>query len=550
MDQRAYRGRIPLRWIALGILPLMAAGAVMYLLLTAEPDAEPETGVRIPSLGSRADPLPAPTQPEEPAPEPEVAASPEEEADPEPEHESSEREIDILIGRLIQATRSGHRRSRDLAHAQLRRARPHELVDRRLAAHLPGEQSAWVRIELFAAFHDEQARRAWALQVLDQRAAQFTGAETRLAGGEVEELSLYTATLLALLFEQGAANERLLALARDAISAERPEWLLAPLLAGLTREAAARNQPGNFAADADGVLASLREPLRRMLERRSAAEARRESAFALWIMSLPQWDDALLELEQTVLRVYLPQLVRIFPPRDRTLHEHPLRDWANLRSAEIATLCSRMLDGQLDADTQRALIAALAQREFPGARAMLESGLARRDEHFAHWLIALGSMATRQTDVERLRNAANDPDVQIAQAGVEGLRLSPLHTADAELRSIIEQGANVGVRSQALGALLDRSANKARLLEEFLDHNKSDALRAVAVAHVSISDVARLQRIVEEDPAPRVRQAALTRLGELEDKSLRMWFVRISNRDPIPLIRQQARGYADALRDS
>jgi hypothetical protein len=117
------------------------------------------------------------------------------------------------------------------------------------------------------------------------------------------------------------------------------------------------------------------------------------------------------------------------------------------------------------------------------------------------------------------------------------------------LKRILEQGANLGAKSQALGALLDRSISREQMLDEYLDPARDTALRAVAVAFVPIKNTDRLKKIVEDDPAPRVRQSALTRLGELKDVTLLSWMISIRTNDSSPVLRAQARRYAKELED-
>jgi hypothetical protein len=112
------------------------------------------------------------------------------------------------------------------------------------------------------------------------------------------------------------------------------------------------------------------------------------------------------------------------------------------------------------------------------------------------------------------------------------------------------------VKSQALGALLSRSESTDKLLEEYLGESKDASLRAVAAQHVPLTNVERLQRIVEEDPSPTVRLAALNRVGSImpdgviQHKELYGWFVKMKDRDNSAVIRAAARKYAEALAES
>lgn len=555
------------RWIiALSILPL-AAIVALILMLALRGEAE-KSAPQIPGLGAQNRELPPAQTPKQPEDSDETATDPatgpDGETDKPEDTESSADFIDAVIGRLAHATRAGDRRGREREHGELRKLRPSERVNERLQSHLGGEVNAWVRIEFFKAFHGREAALAWALRVLDTRTSQFMGTTEQYQSGEVEELLMYAEAMLPLLFEPGPRDERLLGLVRNAINTERPQWLLHSLLLQLLSLHHATVREGAFATPRDSIAGLLSDDLKQLLLRETAPEADRAAAFWLWLTSLPDWNDALSEIEQTALVRYLPLLVQVFPSRAESrlplmngmealaklLERAPIgRAWLLHNAEAVSSLCARMLQGRLDADVKRALIAAVSLYRVPGGRDMLEAGLAKRDEFFATWLVALGRMAESDADLQRLTVAANNDDVATAQGAIEGLRVSPLPGADAELRGILEHGANIGVKSQALGAMLDRATDKAALLEEYLDPNKDASLRAVAVAHVPAAEPARLQRVVEEDTSLRVRQAALTRLGDLKDKSLRPWFLRMANRDASPLLRQQARGYADELRD-
>jgi hypothetical protein len=206
-----------------------------------------------------------------------------------------------------------------------------------------------------------------------------------------------------------------------------------------------------------------------------------------------------------------------------------------------------MLSQPLDADLARRLIRAISERDMPNGGEMLEAGLARKDEFYGDWLTALGRMAQSDAELQRLTSAADDPDVKVAQGAIEGLRASSMPGADSELKRVLEQGANLGVKSQALGALLDRAGNSDQLLEEYLDEGKEASLRAVAIAFVPIKNVDRLKKAGEQDASPRVRQAALTRLGELKDTNLLFYFYVRAKNDTSPVLRKQAERYAEEL---
>ncbi len=540
--------------IALLSLPLLVAVAVGgWLLLAASPGADGDNGARAPSLGSRGTDL-ADT------PSPDVKegdqVKPEEEApDPEPEEiepDSTEHEIDTLISALAHATRVGDRPGRQKAHHGLARCKPSELVNARLVLSIEAEQNAWVRIEFFRALHGQDAQRRQAMRAYDSRSDQFLGVNQQIRGGEVEEINLYVATLLPMLFEGIQRDERLMALVRNAINNETPEWMLLPLINQLLALHQKHQPDTDFRTDPMSAVAALKDDLRAMLERSTATEQVREVALWLWIVSLPEWTEALADIEQSVLRAYLPALVRGLPsrkPGDTAAADTggPGQAWALANAEKISGLCKGMLNRGLEPDITRALIAAIAGRQLPGARELVEAGIARKDDYLGNWYTALGAMALGAADLQQLSAASNDPLPSVAQGAIEGLRVSPLGAADGELRRIVEQGGNVGVQSQALGALLDRSETRDQILEQYLDPARDPALRAVAVAFVPSTGIARLKQVVEDDPALRVRQAALTRLGDLKDTALEGWFHIIRHNDPSPVLRAQARRYAEEL---
>lgn len=548
------------------VLAVLPAALLAFIALKALSGEDEKAAPRIPEIGARSQPM-MPAEDITPAEEATDSTS-EEAATQTPEEEvgteSSDDMIDTVIGRLAHATRVGDARGREREHAELRKLRPSERVNERLTLHLGGEVNARVRIELFKAFHDGQAAQSWARHVLDTRTSQFMGTTEQYQNGEIDELLRYLDTLLPLLFAEGPRDERLMGLVQNAIDTERPQWMLLPMLLQLLSLHHATVPDGAFATPRDSVTAQFSDALKQLLLRETAPEAERAAAFWLWLTSLPDWNDALSEVEQSALISYLPLLIQGFPSRAegrlpivngmeallKLFERAPIgRSWLVHNAEAVSSLCARMLQGRLDADLKRALIAAVSLHNIPDGRDMLEAGLARNDEFFAAWLVALGRMAESDADLQRLSVAANNQDVGTAQGAIEGLRLSPLPGANERLRAILEQGANIGVKSQALGAMLDRATDKAALLEEYLDANKDASLRAVAVAHVPANDAPRLQRVVEEDTSLRVRQVALTKLGDLKDKSLRPWFLRIANRDASPLLRQQCRRYADELKD-
>jgi hypothetical protein len=556
MDDDAQPRR--LWWLILLLtVPLLVAAGVGAWMVLSPTEAEPTNqGPRVPELSGRGRPLNTPqpvndnTEPTPDNTEPEPKPDQPEESQP---VENSEEDIDTRIGRIRHAVKEGRGRDLTIAHAGLAVCKPDERVNDRLMFALENESSAWVRIEFFKAFHGDEARRRWGLRAYDARSAQFLGTNNVLASGEVEEIKLYLRSLLPLLFDGLSRDERLMALLRNLIDTEQPQWLLLPVLTQMLELQREKHPAGKFSTDRDSTLGTLSEQLRRMLERRTALPEVRDVALWLWLESLPDWSVAITELEQTVLHIYLPTLLHGFPKRgeggaypELSQDAHP---WVGANAEKIADLCAQMLARQIDAEVKRTLIKAVSERAVPKGREMLDAGLARKGEFYPDWLTALGRMATSSEDLQRLTAAADDPKAEISQGAIEGLRVSTMLGADGELKRILEQGANLGAKSQALGALLDRSISREQMLDEYLDPARDTALRAVAVAFVPIKNTDRLKKIVEDDPAPRVRQSALTRLGELKDVTLLSWMISIRTNDSSPVLRAQARRYAKELED-
>lgn len=538
--------------IVLAVLPVVTGGALVAWLYwpdgsVAANSPASNSAARVPELGARSKDLP-----NAPANEPANNAANEEpppDDTPEPEPENSEREIDILLGRLAHATKVGDGKGRKLVHSELAECRPGERVDARVQFHIENELNAWIRIEYFKAYHADEARRAWALRVLDTRTSQFTGATDQYLSGEPEEILLYLDHMLPMLFEGLHRDERLMAFLRDLLDSERPEWIL--------NHTSKRLLEWQNALFKHSPLEALKDELRNLLVRATATIEIRERVFVLWLCALADRGAVLSELEQPGLREYLVVMIKLLPPVGQgevevflgLAEKSEVRGWVKENAEALSELVARMLSGPMDPILGAQLIAALSTHALSKAREIVDAGLARKDDLLPHWLTALGRMAAGDDDLQRLARAADDGDANVAQGAVEGLRICPLPGADRQLRHVLEQGANIAVKSQALGALLHRSDTKAALLDEYLDYNKDASLRAVAVAHVPANDVDRLKKIVEDDPALRVRQAALTRLGELKDKRLRHWFILRADRDPSPVLRQQAKRYADELRD-
>ncbi|MCB9934027.1 MAG: hypothetical protein H6841_11475 [Planctomycetes bacterium] len=554
-------------WVAIAVLlPVLAAGAfgVHYLLnrdTTAQGNdaAKSNSASVIPDLGSRGQPMreaandAAPAANDEAAPE---NPSDGEEPQPEPEAANSAREIDIWLSNLAVATRASDRRGIALSHEMLANARPHELVDERVRAALDSEQNALVRIQYSLAFHAAERRLDWAVHVHDTRTGKLLGTDDQFAGGEIEELKLIAETLFQSLVENWRRDEsgdaRLMALLRNLLDTERPDWLL---------ELAVRHVfTPMIEAHMVSFARALEQELRNALLRRKAELGLREWQFFAFVLTFDPHTQVLAELERSEWWDYASALALLYDRRGQPGHVRavaPMVEWVNEFSSsdEIPKLFARLLQGPMPAEHKRLLIQRIAAYDVPDGRAMIEAGLARKDDNYPDYLTAFGSFASTDADLQRLTAAADDPDVAAARGAIEGLRQSSLAAADAELRKVLEQGTNLGVKSQALGALLSRAEDKSALLEEYLDPNKDAALRAVAAAAVPLSDVARLQRVAEEDLSPTVRLAALNRVGsiqpasERERKDLHGWFVKMKDRDNSPVIRSAARKYAEATAD-
>jgi hypothetical protein len=478
------------------------------------------------------------------------------EPDPEPEAANSAREIDIWLSNLAIATKAGDRKGIALNHEMLAKAEPDTLVDERVRNALDNEESAWVRIQFFAAYHEAKPRFDWAMHVYDTRTAKFMGTDDLYVGGETEELKVIAKELFAKLVsswqEDSTADYRLMALLRSALDGEKPEWLLDEALEVVA---------GIVGATLDGLARALEQELRNFLLRRTADREWRDIAFLAFILTFDPRTAVLTELERTEWWDYASALTRMYADRwmsRRMIYDYLPPDWmVEFReSPEIAKLFHTLLQGPMPAEDKRLLIFRIAECEVPDGRAMIEAGLARKDANYPDYLTAFGALAETPADLQLLTAAADEPDVGAAQGAIEGLRRAGLPEADAELRKVLEEGANPGVKSQALGALLSRSESTDKLLEEYLGESKDASLRAVAAQHVPLTNVERLQRIVEEDPSPTVRLAALNRVGSImpdgviQHKELYGWFVKMKDRDNSAVIRAAARKYAEALAES
>lgn len=543
------------------VVPLVVGGLALAWWkwpAAALPAANNTARNPIPDLGSRGKSLPVPTnQPELDNPDNPAgndARNPDK-TEPEPEPANTAREIEILLGQLAHATNVRDGRGIKLAHESLGKCRPSTLVDECARKALENESSAWVRIEYFRALHLPESRRDWAFFSYDRRTAKFMGTDAEFFIGEPEELKLLTGELMRVLAEtarDGIFDERLMSLLRNLLDTEKPEWLLREAL-GTLLELELHNLPGI-------VPPRLRNELRALLERATAPAEIREAVFVAWLQSLPDISSALADLESPKLQPYLYATVSVWDVRPLGPGPHALRpgsgskiavaDWLISQHEPLRDLYRSLLQGNAAQTLKQQLIQALARYDFPHGRELVDAGISRKDANYGDYLAALGALAATADDLRKLTAAAAEPEVAFAQGAVDGLRQSHLREADAELRSIVEQGTNVAIQSQALGALLSRARNdgdRNLLLEDYLNPNKDAGLRAVAVAHVS--DLDRLKRLVDEDESLRVRQAALTKLGDMKDKKLRPFFLLVKDRDASPVLRQQARKYAEELKD-
>lgn len=550
--------------LVIGLVLLLAglAAAVAYLgrITHSGPAAENHGGANglIPDLGGRAKPMPgandtpAGNQPANPAGNGPSNDAPDTTTDQPPaDHENSVFEIDTYLSNLAHGTRVRNQRSIDLAHAALRKCRPDKLVDERVTFALTAEANAFVRTQFFAAFHQPDPKLDWARRALEQRGGKFLGTDAVYEPGEEAELAAYARLLLQSLIVQVRApadpDARTLAFARNVLDAQRPAWALKLLLTDPLEDV--------LMQDIAAFARLLEQELKHLLERATAEWDLREQAFWLYALAQPDAAGLLSQMEAPFLRPHVATLLPLFGPWPvqqtfRAVPVWPL--WQRLReqAAAISAMVGRVLAGNALPPEKQLLIQRLARHDVPDARQMLEAGLQRKDVNLGDYLAAWGYRAATPDDLKRLIEAAASADTASATGAIEGLRQSQLPQADIELQRLIEQGDNAGIQSQALGALLLRnSADADKLVESYLGADRDPSLRAVAVAHIAAKNTARMQRVVEEDASPRVRQAALTRLGDLKDKKLRSFFLSVAINDNSPLIRQQAKKLAEELKD-
>jgi hypothetical protein len=526
--------RLPLWPFFYCVLPILV-GLVLVVLIN-QPDSAPKDDIStaIPSLGGQSRPLTGPPETDTPA-EDTTETEPEDEApEPEPQDDTPQareyttHEMDALVSRLVHAARVGDRRGLQMVHAELRTAAPSELVDKTLVNERAKARYARVRIELFRALHEPEARLEWVMDAWRTRTPEFTGRAELTEAGEQAELIEYARHLL----QHHPYDDPTPELIRGTLDTRKPEWLLELLVSELHLVA---EDPDDRAR-----LRPIWEDIDRFLK--SGGLKGREEGVALldtWALYHDPHKSALEALRA-------PQLAHVLPA-------FLLLDWWPRGildaegEAELARLVRDTLAARHDPALKAGIIRALGRgTALEDVRKVILEGLDRRDENLGDYLVALGRLARGESDLARLAELARAGDANTARGAIEGLRVCRLPGADALLTELAEQGANPGVQSQALGALLSRARDPERLLDQYLDPNRDAALRAVAVAHVT-SD-ARLQRVVQEDTSLRVRQAALTRLGERKDVRMLSFFTRVRDRDPSPVIRQQARQYAEELR--
>jgi hypothetical protein len=542
------------------VIALIAAIAGAYWFVL-RPDAADNTvaanqanGPKVPDLGGRGRPVELSNMevPGDDGVETDGAATDGGEVEPEPEAANSAREIDIWLSNLAIATKASDRKGIALNHEMLAKAKPDVLVDERVRNGLDNEESAWVRIQFFAAYHEAKPRFDWAMHVYDTRTAKFMGTDDLYAGGEVEELKLVAKELFGALaagwVKDESGDARLMALLRSVLDTEKPAWMLEQNIHWVLT--------GMAEAHMVSFARALEQEFRNLLQRRTADRGFREYVFIAFVLTFDPHTDVLAELELSEWWDYASALPSGYGKRPKPLLRAGLElGWVTefFASPEIPKLFERLLQGSMPIDDKRLLIQRIAEFAVPNGRAMIEAGLLIKDANYPDYLTAFGSFAETGEELQRLTSAADEPDVAAAQGAIEGLRQSTLPEADVELRKVLEDGKNLGVKSQALGALLSRTENTDTLLDEYLDESKDASLRAVAAQHVPLTSVERLQRIVEEDPSPTVRLAALNRVGSIvpesvfQRKELRGWFLKIKDRDNSYVIRAAARKYADAL---
>jgi hypothetical protein len=514
---------------------LLLAGVAAIVLVLRDPSEKSDSASRgdpvVPDLGSQGRDLTGPPQPEpEPTQHPGAQETLPESAVPGETDESavvhhSAIEMDIVIGRLIHAARVGDARGLAAARQEVRTLRPSDEADRRLADALAAESEPRVRMELFQNLHADDSRLAWVRRVYETRGALWMGTAEPTQAWEVNELALYAGFLLPARWRDEPGP----ALLRNALQRQRPQWLIELLLSAFVLGPEQRDAFETLWPEVSEFLRGF------------SGEVKPGGLLLTWLHCRPEGVTAASLLRD-------PELSRHFGVVLAS-------GWAGAAAEQERALLMELAAEQLAAEREPARRARLLDglladpRLRAEARRLVEDGLARRDAGLADFLAALGSLSDGAADLERLRLAADGPDADASRGAIEGLRRSPLGDADVELRGVLDAHADQRARSQALAALLDRAPDKGALLDEFLQPERDARLRAVTVAHVPAADLERLKRTAEQDASPSVRQAAVTRLGDLKDPALRNFFLRIRERDASPVIRQLASRYAEELRE-
>lgn len=564
--------RLPLWPLVYCISPiLLGLGLVLYVNWGKQPPANANQAPAIPSLGAGERPMatsqpdPIVDEPEETSAEPEKEPTTEtekpESTEPEiePVIESTVREIDIYIKRLSHAAKVRDSKGIKSSTSFLEKASPAELVDERLLFALQSEQNAFARMALFETFRSGENALSWADSVFTSKYSKYTGDDSNFSQGEQAELLGYGLSIIGSLRQvvDYASNSGFTAFLKNLGQTQSPEWAWHIVLRLAEQVVFATN---NDLGKAFGP--SFDDALRKGV-------AKFEKAKILFLIWARQYSSSTDLLNAMVLPDFAPYYVHLFGvglmqrSNDVVRLNGPISNkvFDMFRGDEsVISLIAKVRvvltsDYLSEADTI-ALIREVGK--YSHGDKLIEEGIARQGEYLQYYYAAYGFNRVDKTILKKLSNAANDPDPATAIGGVHGLRQWGNSDGDKALRTILEQGSNIAVKSHALGALLERttdSNSRSKMLEDYLDANKSVSLRAVAVGHVPETDVERLQRIVDEDSSARVRTAALQRVGSISEslktkrdkKAMRAWFLKVKARDSSPVIRSQARQFAKAL---
>ena len=567
--------RLPLWPLIYCISPiLLGLGLVLYVNWGKQPPANANQSPQIPSLGagerpmSTSQPDPIVDEPEETSAEPENEPTNETESpegtepavEPEPITESTEREIDIYINRLSHAAKVRDSKGIKSSRRFLEKASPAELVDERLLFALESEQNAFARMALFNVFRSDKNALSWADSVFTSKYSKYTGEDNNFSRGEQAELLEYGDVLFDSLGKPDG-HSLLVAYLEQLGKTANPEWAW-PLIRKLavwtaycpeTDIRVLRSKP--FNKDYEYALKSGVLPADHL-----------ETVFYIWAS---QYSDA----ESLLNSMTIPEFAKYYsivfraganlrgvtdPPQSG-----PFNEVVNMFRGDSGTVQRLVVkvQGILTSESlaEPEMIALIKEvGRYPHGDRLIEEGIARQDKYLQYYYAAYGFNRVDKTILKKLSDAANDPNPATAIGAIHGLRQWGDSDGDKALRTILEQGSNVAIKSHALGALLERTTDfnsRSTMLEDYLDANKSASLRAVAVGHVPDNDVKRLQRIVDEDSSARVRTAALQRVGSISEslktkrdkKAMRAWFLKVKARDSSPVIRSQARQFAKAL---